>query len=431
MFGLNILGFLILLLTAWLLSNNRKLVSWRVVVGGLGLQVAFALFIFVVPIGTDFFLLVNNVVMAVLNSASAGTTFLFGRLALPPGSESTSGETSLGFILALQALPTIVFFAALVGVLYYLGIMQKIIRLFAYIFTRLMRVSGAESLCAASNIFVGIESAFVVRPFLRTMTRSELCTILTAGMATVASSMLAVYIFMLKAKFPTIAGHLVSASIMNAPSAVVMSKILFPETDTPETLGQNVKLSYEKENNIFEAIINGANSGVKLVVGICALLLAFLGMVALVDKIFLFLGGMLNNWTGWQIDWSLKGLLGYIFYPYTVLIGIPFKDAIPIARIIGERMIVTEVTAFQDLSTLLNTMSLSPRSVVITTYALTGFAHVASLAIFVGGISALVPERLRDLSRLGFRALIGATLACLMTACIAGFFYSDSSILMQ
>ncbi len=431
MFGLNILGFFILLLTAWLLSNNRKLVSWRVVVGGLGLQVAFALFIFVVPIGTDFFLLVNNVVMAVLNSASAGTTFLFGRLALPPGSESTSGEASLGFILALQALPTIVFFAALVGVLYYLGIMQKIIRLFAYVFTRLMRVSGAESLCAASNIFVGIESAFVIRPFLRTMTRSELCTILTAGMATVASSMLAVYIFMLKAKFPTIAGHLVSASIMNAPSAVVMSKILFPETDTPETLGQNVKLSYEKENNIFEAIINGANSGVKLVVGICALLLAFLGIVALVDKIFLFLGGILNNWAGWQIDWSLKGLLGYIFYPYTILIGIPFKDAIPIARIIGERMIVTEVTAFQDLSTLLNTMSLSPRSVVITTYALTGFAHVASLAIFVGGISALVPERLRDLSRLGFRALLGATLACLMTACIAGFFYSDSSILIQ
>lgn len=430
MFGLNILGFFILLLTAWLLSNNRKLVSWRVVVGGLGLQVTFALFIFIVPIGTDFFLLVNKVVMVVLNSASAGTTFLFGRLALPPGSESTNGETSLGFILALQALPTIVFFAALVGVLYYLGIMQKIIRLFAYIFTKLMRVSGAESLCAASNIFVGIESAFVIRPFLRTMTRSELCTILTAGMATVASSMLAVYIFMLKAKFPTIAGHLVSASIMNAPSAVVMSKILFPETNTPETLGQNVKLSYEKENNIFEAIINGANSGVKLVVGICALLLAFLGIVALVDKIFLFLGGMVNNWTGWPIDWSLKGLLGYIFYPYTVLIGIPFKDAIPIARIIGERMIVTEVTAFQDLRTLLETMSLSPRSVVITTYALTGFAHVASLAIFVGGISALVPERLRDLSRLGFRALLGATLACLMTACIAGFFYSNSSILI-
>ncbi len=270
-----------------------------------------------------------------------------------------------------------------------------------------------------------------IRPFLRHHDPARnICTILTAGMATVASSMLAVYIMMLKAKFPTIAGHLVSASIMNAPSAVVMSKILFPETDTPETLGQNVKLAYQKENNIFEAIINGANSGVKLVVGICALLLAFLGIVALVDKIFLFLGGTFNNWTGWHIDWSLKGLLGYIFYPYTVVIGIPFRDAIPIARIIGERMIVTEVTAFQDLSTLLNTMSLSPRSVVITTYALTGFAHVASLAIFVGGISALVPERLRDLSCLGLRALLGATLACLMTACIAGFFYNDSSILM-
>ncbi|OGB68764.1 MAG: nucleoside transporter [Caldithrix sp. RBG_13_44_9] len=429
---MNFLGFFTLLIIAWLLSNNRKIINWRVVFWGLILQIIFAFFIFVIPVGTDFFLLVNRVVLSILDSATAGTTFLFGRLALPPGSVSSSGESSLGFFLALQALPTIIFFAALVGILYYLGIMQKIIQVFAYAFTRLMRISGAESLCAASNIFVGVESALVIRPFLQKMTRSELCTVLTAGMATVASSMLAVYIFMLKAKFPTIAGHLVSASIMNAPSAIVMSKLLLPETGTPETLGQHVNLAYEKESNFITAIINNANSGVKLVVGICALLLAFLGLMALVDKIFVFTGGFLNDWFGIQVDWTLKGLLGYLFYPFTLLIGIPLSDAGAIAKIIGERLIVTEVTAFQDLANLLNSgVTLSPRSVVITTYALTGFAHVASLAIFVGGISALVPERLKDLSQLGFRALLGATLACLMTACIAGFFYTDSSILLK
>ena len=429
---MNFLGFFALLTVAWLLSNNRKVINWRVVLWGLFLQIVFAFFVFVVPAGTDFFLVVNKVVLSILDSATAGTAFLFGRLALAPGSVSSSGETSLGFFLALQALPTIIFFAALVGILYYLGIMQKIIRIFAYAFTRLMRISGAESLCAASNIFVGVESALVIRPFLLKMTRSELCTILTAGMATVASSMLAVYIFMLKAKFPTIAGHLVSASIMNAPSAIVMSKLLLPETDTPETLGQNVRFTYEKESNLISAIINNANSGVKLVVGICALLLAFLGLMALVDKIFVFAGGFLNDWFGIQVDWTLKGLLGYFFYPFTLLIGIPVSDAGAIAKIIGERLIVTEVTAFQDLANLLHSgVIISPRSVVITTYALTGFAHVASLAIFVGGISALVPERLKDLSQLGFRALLGATLACLMTACIAGFFYSDSSILLR
>ncbi len=429
---MNFVGFFTLLLVAWILSNNRKIVNWRLIFWGLFLQTAFAVFIFLVPVGTDFFLVVNRLVMSILDSATAGTTFLFGRLALSPGSVGPNGETSLGFFLALQALPTIVFFAALVAVLYYLGIMQRIIRVFAYVFARLMRISGAESLCASSNIFVGIESAFVIRPFLRNMTRSELCTILTAGMATVASSMLAVYIFMLKAKFPTIAGHLVSASIMNAPSAIVMSKLLYPETDTPETLGQKVQAEYKKENNLFEAIINGSNSGVKLVVGICALLLAFLGIVALVDKIFFFLGGFANDWLGMQVDWTLRGLLGYLFYPFTLLIGIPLSEAGAIARIIGERAIVTEVTAFQDLAGLLESgVTLSPRTVVITTYALTGFAHVASLAIFVGGISALVPERMKDLTQLGFRALLGATLACLMTACIAGFFYSDSSILMQ
>jgi len=428
----NIFGYFVLLGIAWILSVNRKVINWRVIIWGLIIQLFFALFIFVIPAGADFFIFVNEIVIAVLDSAMAGTKFLFGPLALSPGMTNEAGESSIGFILAFQAFPTIIFFAALVGLLYYTGIMGWIVRGFAYVFTKLMKISGAESLCVSSNIFVGIESSLVIKPFLKNMTKSELTTILTASMATIASSMLAVYIFMLKAKFPTIAGHLVSASIMNAPSAIVFSKLLFPETVTPETLGQNVKPAYKKENNFVEAIITGANSGVKLVVGISALLLAFLGLMALADKIFVFFGGHINDLFTINIDWTLKGLLGYLFYPLTLLIGIPIDEAGAIAKIIGERVIVTEVIAFQDLSTLIGSeTAISARSVVITTYALTGFAHIASLAIFVGGISALVPDRMKDLSILGFRALLAATLATLLTACIAGLFYTDTSILMR
>ncbi len=424
-------GFFIIIVFAWLLSANRKVINWRVIGWGIGLQFLFALFIFLLPAGAKIFLVINDAVIKVLDSATAGTKFLFGRLALPPGTSNEAGESSLGFFLAFQALPTIIFFASLVAVLYYSGIMTRLIRIFAYVFTKLMRISGAESLCVSSNIFVGIESALTIRPYLKAMTRSELCTILTSGMATVSSSMLAVYIFMLKNEFPTIAGHLVSASILSAPAAIVMSKVLYPETETPVTLGEHVKPSFDKENNVFEAIINGANAGVRLTVGIVALLLAFLGLVALTDQIFGLIGSPVNNLFGIHVDWSLKGMLTYLFYPLTFIIGVPAHDVSAIARIIGERTIVTEVTAFQDLSQVMRTGTLiSPRSAVIATYALTGFAHVASLAIFVGGIAALVPERLNDLSKLGLRALLAATLACLMTAAVAGVFFTQHSILL-
>jgi CNT family concentrative nucleoside transporter len=424
-------GYFILLMVAWSLSTNRKNVNWRVIGWGAAIQVVFAAFIFIIPAGVKFFVFINRIVLAVLDSAMAGTEFVFGRLALSPGTVNAAGETSLGYFLAFQAFPTIVFFAALIAILYYLGIMNRIIQVFSYIFTKLMKISGAESCSAASNIFVGVESALVVKPYVQKMTRSELNTILTCGMATIASSMLAVYIFILKNEFPTIAGHLVSASIMNAPAAIIISKLLVPEDGTPETLGVNIKPFYEKENNIFEAIIKGANSGVRLIVGIVALLLAFLGLVELLDKIIGLLGGSINHIIGLNIDWSLKGLLGYLFYPFTVVIGVPLADASQIARIIGERSVLTEVTAFQDLAVLIQSdAGISPRSVVITTYALTGFAHVASIAIFVGGIGALVPQRLKDITQLGFRAMIGATIANLLTASIAGIFYANSSILL-
>jgi CNT family concentrative nucleoside transporter len=357
---------------------------------------------------------------------------MFGRLAIPPGETGPQGEESLGFFLAFQALPAIVFFASLMGLLYYIGIMGWIVRGFSYIFSRLMKISGAESLCASSNIFVGIESTLTVRPYLREMTNSELCTILTAGMATVASNVLALYVFLLHGEFPNIAGHLVSASILSAPAAVIMSKLLLPENEVPVTLGVDVTPSQPPEKNWIEAIINGANNGVKLVVGIAALLLAFLGLVALVDLVLEYSGDGLNHVTGWDLEWSLRGLTGYLFYPFTLAIGIPPVDAKIVAEIIGERLIVTEVQSYMDLSRAIGSGTLQhPRSVVVTTYALCGFAHVASLAIFVGGISALVPSKTYDLTKVGPRALLAATLACLMTAAVAGTFFSGSSILMS
>ncbi|MDQ7818041.1 MAG: nucleoside transporter C-terminal domain-containing protein [Melioribacteraceae bacterium] len=428
---INFFGIPVLLIIAWLLSSNKKVINWHVILWGLGIEFLLALFIFVIPIGTKFFLVVNDLVNSILDSATYGTVFVFGPLALSPGTTLPTGESSIGFILAFQALATIVFFAVLVGLLYYLGIMSKVIRGFSLIFTKLMKISGAESLCVSSNIFVGVEAGLVVKPYLSKMTKSELNTILTAGMATIASSMLAVYILILRNDFPNIAGHLVSASLMNAPAAIILSKILVPETDTPVTFGKNVQPLYVKESSFFESIIINANSGAKLIVGIGAMLLAVLGLMSLVDKIFVLLGAQINNIFSFNIDWTLKGLLGYLFYPITFIIGIPLSDVSSISKIIGERLVLTEIPSFKDLSILISSGNLSSmRSAVMATYAITGFAHVASIAIFVGGYTALVPDRIKDIAKLGFSAVVGATLANLLTASIAGLFYSGGTILL-
>lgn len=395
----------------------------RVILWGIGLQLIIGFFIFIVPVGSNLFSFVNNVVIKVLDSASAGAKFVFGPLAIPPGAESETGEKSLGFILAFQAFPTIIFFSALIAILYYFKIMPLVIRAFAYIFTKLMRISGAESLVTASNMFVGIESALTIKPYLARMTPSEFCTILTAGMATVSSNVLALYVFSLEPQFPKIAGHLVSASLLSAPAALVMSKIILPEGLSPETLGVHVSPFYEKDNSLFEAIINGANAGVKMIVGIVALLIAVLGLVALVD-IFV---SALGTWVfGLETPLSLKTIFGYLFYPFTIILGVPVSDAAQVSKIIGERIIVTEVVAYQDLATALAKNALQyKRSAVITTYALCGFAHLASMAIFVGGVSALAPDKTRNIAAVALRALAAATLACLMTACVAGTFFTE------
>lgn len=285
---ISLLGIFLLIAFAYFFSTNRRQIHWPVVIWGVGLQMLLALFLFIFPAGTKFFLFINDMVVRFMNCAFAGAQFVFGRLAVAPGTTGAAGESSLGFILAFQAFPAIIFFSALMSVLYFYNIIPRIIKAFAHLFTRLMNVSGAESLYTASSIFVGVESTMTVRPFLKDMTTSELCTILTAGMATVSSSMLVVYVFSLHEVFPKIAGHLVSASFMSAPAALVMSKILLPEEEKPKTLGENVKLHVEREASLFEAIINGANAGVHLIVGIVALLVAVLGFVALADQALVF-----------------------------------------------------------------------------------------------------------------------------------------------
>ncbi|MFA6599495.1 MAG: nucleoside transporter C-terminal domain-containing protein [Candidatus Omnitrophota bacterium] len=423
-------GIFLLIFIAWLFSSDKRNINWRVIVWGVLIQLAIAVFVFVVPAGTKFFLFLNSAAIKVLGSASAGARFVFGRLALSPGEAGEAGETSLGFILAFQAFPAIIFFSSLISILYYCNIMQWVIRGFAYLFTKLMRVSGAESLVTASNIFAGVESALTVRPYLAKMTRSELCVVLTAGMATVSSNILALYVFSLKAQLPAIAGHLISASLLSAPAALVMAKVILPEREIPETLGVHIHPYYERESSFFEAVINGANQGLKMIAGIVALLIAVLGLVSLFELVLAAVGNRMNLAFGWHVGWSLKEMLGYVFYPLTLLIGVPPVDAGVISRIIAERSVVTEVVAYRDLAEAIGKgLLVHPRSAVIAVYALCGFAHLASMAIFVGGTAALAPEKTKAIASVALRALVAATLACLMTACVAGTFFSKASIL--
>jgi CNT family concentrative nucleoside transporter len=421
---ISFLGVWVLIGFALLLSRNRTKISWRTIIGGIAIQFVIGALLFLFEPGRKVFLVINDVVYELLGHARSGAYLIFGALAVPPGETGQDGEASMGFFLAFQGLPTIIFFSALMALLYHIGVMPIILRFFSRVFSRTMRLSGAESLCSASNIFVGIESLFSIRPYLQKMTSSEFALILTAGMATIASSVLGLYVILLKGTFPTIAGHLVSASLLSAPAAVVMAKILIPETQKPETTGKVVSGVGVKANSSVEAVLKGAQEGLKLTLGIVALLIAFLGLVSLANGI---IGGgtALLGKTGLHFTLSLEKMLGWIFYPFTVLIGVGLRDAGAIAQILGERTVLTEVASYKHLAGLIESGALTDmRSAVIAAYGLCGFAHVAAVAIFVGGAAALVPERAADISRLGFRALIAATLACFQTAAVAGVFVS-------
>jgi CNT family concentrative nucleoside transporter len=417
----SIAGFIVFAGIAWLLSTNRRKIAWRTIAWGVGLQLLIGLIIFRLPGSHRIFLWLNDAVLALLNASKAGSTFLFGPLAASPGESG-----SVGFILVFQVLPVVIFFAAFTSLLYYLRVLQIFVRLFAKLFHRTMKISGAESLCGAANIFVGVESALVVRPYLEKMTRSELLVVLATGMATVASSTLGVYVAFLAGVFPQSAGHLISASILAIPAAVVVTKLLVPETETPQTLeGVPPEDESTRSKNFISAIIEGSMDGLKLAAGISALLIAILGLVALVDKLL----AACSSWLGMAEPLSFVRILSWLFYPFAFLLGLSSNDVPVAARLLGERVILTEVFSYNHLAQLISSGQISdPRTVVIMSYALCGFAHVAAVAIFVGGTAALAPSRRDDLASLGLRALLAATLATLMTGCVAGIFSSSEAI---
>jgi concentrative nucleoside transporter, CNT family len=402
-------GMFLCMLPAWACSTNHRRLNLRLIAWGLALQLILGALIFMVPASQHVFLRMNDWILKLLESAQAGQKFVFGSLA---------DSKAVGFVLFTQAFPVVIFFSALMGLLYFWRVMPLIICGFARLFTRLMRISGAESLCTAGNIFVGIESVAAIRPYLARMTRSEYCTILAAGMATVASSMMGVYVLFLVDTFPTIAGHLIAASIMSAPAALVMSKLIVPEVDHPVTLGLDVHMELSADASWIDAIVSGAMAGLKLVGGIIAMLVAFLGLLALAD---LLIGALTGG------HFSLTVILGRVFYPLALAMGVPAADALFAGNLLGQRLILTEVPAYQSLALGIRTGQLAdPRTAVIVAYALCGFAHIASLAIFVGGIVALAPERRKDITAVGPRALLAATLACLMTGAVAGVFFHES-----
>jgi CNT family concentrative nucleoside transporter len=419
---LSLVGCFALGLLAWLIGGCRRPFPRRTVMGSGLLLMGIGIVVFWLPPTRIALLWLNAVVLAMLESSNAGAEYLFGPLAMSPGQSTATGDPSVGFVLATQILPAVVFFAAMMAALYHLRLIQPVVRLLGRLFHRTLELSGAEALAGSSNVFFGVESATTVRPYLERMTRSELLTVLTCGMSTVASTTLAIYVLFLQDVFPRIAGHLISASVLSIPAAAMISKLILPETGQPETRGAVPPLEQaERHGNTMAALAAGAWDGLKLAAGIATLLIAVLGVVALFDLLLVRISSPLAESLGGPVD--LRRILGWIFTPLAWLLGIETTDVAEAGRMLGERLVRTEVVAYQRLAELALASSVSARTLLILSYALCGFTHVASVGIFVGGFAALAPARRDDLAALGLRALAGATLATLMTGALAGLFY--------
>ena len=399
-------GYLVLIGLAWLISSHRGRFPWRVVVWGTAVQLSFAAAILKTRQGQQFFDLLGAVFTRLISFADEGSRFLFQDF-------STKA-------FAFSVLPIIIFFSALTSVLYHLGLMQLVVKGIAIVMQRTLGTSGAESLSAAANIFVGqTEAPLVVRPFVARMTRSELMAIMVGGFATIAGSVMAIYVKV----FGINAGHLLTASVISAPAGLLIAKVLQPETETPETLGtQNIRLP-RSSGNLIEAISNGASDGLMLMLNVAAMLIAFIALIALTDF-------CLENSAFWiqqklgvsnPTTVNLAFLLGWLFAPIAWLMGISPAECRTAGELLGIKMVATEFMAYEQLGTILKspTPALSPRSSVILTYALCGFSNFASIGIQVGGIGSLAPERRRELTEIAFKAMLGGTIACCMTGCIA------------
>jgi CNT family concentrative nucleoside transporter len=425
----SLVGWFVLAAMAWLIGGCRRPVAWRTIVGSGLLMFGLGVVVFLLPPTRALLLLLNDFVLVIVQSSNAGAEFLFGPLALSPGQSTNAGEASVGFVLAAQVLPAVIFFAALMAVLYHLKVLQPVVRLFGRVFHRTLRLSGAEALAGSSNIFFGVESATTVKPFLARMTRSELLTLLTCAMSTVASTTMAMYVMFLGDSFPQIAGHLISASVLSIPAAAMVSKLILPETGRPETLGSVPPIDEsERHGNTMAALSAGAWDGLKLAAGISALLIAVLGIVALFDAALAWASTPFADALGGPLD--LGRILGWVFTPLAWLLGVEAADLTQAGRLLGQRLVLTEVVSYRELGQIAAAGAVSPRTVLILSYALCGFAHVASVGIFVGGITALAPSRRDDLAAIALRALAGATLATLLTGALAGFYYHGQAGLL-
>ncbi len=418
------MGLFVMLGVAWLLSSERRQVRLRPVLWGLGLQLVLGVVILNPSLQGLFFHVTDLAVRKLLSFSEAGASFVFQTVE-PHQVLDMKGQpqTVIGRIsppvktFAFWILPSIVFFSSLMAILYHLGIMQRIVWGVAWVMRRTMRISGAESLATAANIFVGqVEAPLVVRPYVEKMTRSELCVLMTGGFATVAGGVLAAYVGFLR-DIPGIAGHLVTASILSAPAAIAIAKVLEPEVDEPATR-EGVALERNSPyTNAFEAAASGATDGAKLALGVGAMLIAFVGLVALTDAVL----GIISIG---QQPLSLARILGWVFSPFALAMGVPWEDCLAVGALLGEKLVLTEFIAYVHLGQLVGEGGggLQPRSVILCSYALCGFANFASIGIQLGGIGGLAPSRLGELSALALRAMIGGSLAAFMTACVAGIF---------
>ncbi|MBZ4664540.1 MAG: NupC/NupG family nucleoside transporter [Caloramator sp.] len=399
---MSLIGVIVLLGTAFLLSENKKKVNWILVAKGLTIQIVFALIVLKWPTGQKIFDVLSRGVTKLLGFTSSGTSFLFGSLI---------DSNQFGVIFALQILPTIIFFSALMSVLYYLGVMQAVVSFLAKIMLKLLGTSGAESLSNTANIFLGqTEAPLLIKPYVNDMTRSELLTIMVGGMATVAGGVMAGYIAM-----GIDAGHLIAASLMAAPASLMISKIMLPETEEPKTKGK-VDMTFEKmDANVIDAAARGAAEGLQLSLNVGAMLLAFIALVSLINYIIAKFGLLIG-----MSNLSLEWIMGRVFAPFTFIIGVPFKDIIQAGSLLGQKIVINEFFAFANLAELVKTGALDKRTITLLTYALCGFANISSIAIQIGGIGGLAPNRRSDIAKLGVRALIGGTLVGLLNAAIAG-----------
>jgi len=418
--GFGLFGLAVLIGITWLFSNNKRAVDWKLVATGITLQIAFAALVILVPGGRDVFDALGHGFVKVLSFVNEGSKFIFGSL---------MDTQNYGFIFAFQVLPTIIFFSALMGVMYHLNVMQAIVRVMAWSITKVMRVSGAETTSVCASVFIGqTEAPLTVRPYIARMTQSELLTMMIGGMAHIAGGVLAAYVGMLGGGDPVqqafYAKHLLAASIMAAPATLVVAKLLIPETGTPLTRG-TVKMEVEKtSSNIIDAAAAGAGDGLKLALNIGAMLLAFIALIALLNAPLTWIGDVTGLAAMIGKPTNLSTIFGYVLAPIAWVIGTPWADATTVGSLIGQKVVINEFVAYTELSQIVNGqiagVTLSDEGRLIATYALCGFANFSSIAIQIGGIGGLAPERRHDLAKFGLRAVLGGTIATFMTATIAG-----------